>query len=520
MKKYVVILAVILLASCKVPVKDRAPLREFLCKLDSVDVYIARKEAGIDSLKLLIPQTPDGSVERCDIYLELGGEYSGYMADSCLRYCEMARRTAENLSDSRRDISALLTEASALWRTGYYMEADDMLRLIPREQLDGGLLRRYYLTYSELYHALYNTDKSKPLFHKKYSNLYTVYRDSLLAVCDTASDWYMREMQKICARNGQFEQAREWNSRRLAKAPQMSPRRALVLYDMYILSHYYQSQPLEYDIDILLESATIDICSAGQRVAACLYLESYFKEKGLVSQAKKVADYKNSTLLRFGCRTDYLSGFEQSVAIDRIHLHRLSVQRRWIRLALIVISLLLLVVVGILLMNIRSRKKIERLNRALDRSDKVSKGYIVGFFQLYSSYIERLNAFRTKINTSLRRGNVQQVIEQTNPSKDMDGDELRRMYRNFDSAFIDIFPDFIEQFNAMLRPECRITVKNSEVLNMELRIFALIKLGVSDSRKISELLHCSIKTVYNKRSDVICSLAVPKEDFEGMLRKI
>lgn len=92
------------------------------------------------------------------------------------------------------------------------------------------------------------------------------------------------------------------------------------------------------------------------------------------------------------------------------------------------------------------------------------------------------------------------------------------MYDSFDSAFLDIFPTFVEDFNSLLKPECRIVLKDSEKLTTELRIFAMIKLGVTESSRISELLHYSIKTVYNKRSGINSKLAIPKEQFEKRLK--
>lgn len=82
------------------------------------------------------------------------------------------------------------------------------------------------------------------------------------------------------------------------------------------------------------------------------------------------------------------------------------------------------------------------------------------------------------------------------------------------------FPTFVEDFNSLLKPECHIVLKDSEKLNTELRIFAMIKLGVTESARISELLHYSIKTVYNKRSGINPKLAIPKEKFEKMLKEL
>ena len=150
----------------------------------------------------------------------------------------------------------------------------------------------------------------------------------------------------------------------------------------------------------------------------------------------------------------------------------------------------------------------------------MANSYMLGFFQLYSSYISRLLAMRSKINTNVRKGNTKYVLNLTDPSKDVTSEELRQMSQNFDKAFLDIFPNYVQDFNSMLKPESVIILKPGELLNTELRIFAVIKLGITDSSKISELLHCSIKTVYNKRSEINSKLAVPRDVFVKKLAEM
>lgn len=195
-------------------------------------------------------------------------------------------------------------------------------------------------------------------------------------------------------------------------------------------------------------------------------------------------------------------------------------QKRQLTLSLLLLSALAMLLAAVLCYTVTLIRKGRILTRRLERSNRISNGYIASFFQLYSSYINRLLAFRGRINTSLRRGDTDYVIELTNPSRDITNEELKHMYDSFDSAFLDIFPTFVEDFNSLLKPECHIVLKDSEKLNTELRIFAMIKLGVTESARISELLHYSIKTVYNKRSGINPKLAIPKEKFEKMLKEL
>lgn len=93
-------------------------------------------------------------------------------------------------------------------------------------------------------------------------------------------------------------------------------------------------------------------------------------------------------------------------------------------------------------------------------------------------------------------------------------------FKNFDSAFVEIYPDFIEIVNSCLKPECKIVPKKTEILNNELRILALIKLGIEDSNEISEILICSVRTVYNLRASFKARLAIPEKQFKSIISEL
>ena len=273
-------------------------------------------------------------------------------------------------------------------------------------------------------------------------------------------------------------------------------------------------------MECLLTSANIDLENFNQEVGAFNQLSSRLRNIVSGDVLDKLSGYSFSSMMRFNSRTRKIIGIQAIVAADKLYQKQLMEQKRQLTLYLILISVLAGLLILAVFYMIALIRKGRVLNHRLERSNRISNSWLAGFFQLYSSYIDRLLAFRGRINTSLRRGNTDYVIELTNPSRDITNDELRHMYDSFDSAFLDIFPTFVEDFNSFLKPECRIVLKDSERLNAELRIFAMIKLGVTESARISELLHYSIKTVYNKRSGINAKLAVSREKFEKALMNL
>ena len=159
-------------------------------------------------------------------------------------------------------------------------------------------------------------------------------------------------------------------------------------------------------------------------------------------------------------------------------------------------------------------------NLDLSESNLIKEAYIARFFKLCSVYVDRLQAYRKLVNKKLQRGQVAELLKMTHLSNDIVTVEVQELYANFDSAFLHLFPNFVESLNALLLPEEQIVLKPDELLNTELRIFALIRLGIKDSSQIAELLHYSVNTIYNYRSRVKTKARVSREDFEELVAKI
>lgn len=126
-------------------------------------------------------------------------------------------------------------------------------------------------------------------------------------------------------------------------------------------------------------------------------------------------------------------------------------------------------------------------NIELSESNQIKEEYIARFIKLCSTYINRLDAYRRMVNKKVSAGQIAELLKITR-SQDALDEELEELYANFDTAFLHLFPDFVKKFNDLLQDNERIVLKKDELLNTELRIFALIRLGIEDSSQIADFI--------------------------------
>ena len=327
-----------------------------------------------------------------------------------------------------------------------------------------------------------------------YEEKYRSYMDSVILYAPGDSEFGLRSREKKALILNDYDYAMQCNRKRMELAPEGSIAESFVFYERNLIYDKMGGNEEEC-LYCLLRAAIIDLENSNQDVAAFTKISYMLRNSVDAGILDKFSEYSYSSMIKFRSRTRRILGMDVIVETDRLLRQQILEQKRQLTLGLALLSVLAVLLVGALCYMVALIRKGRVLTRRLERSNRISNGYIASFFQLYSSYIDRLLAFRGRINTSLRRGNTNYVIELTNPSRDITNDELRHMYDSFDSAFLDIFPTFVKDFNSLLKPEFHIVLKENEKLNTELRIFAMIKLGVTESAKISELLHYSINCI-------------------------
>ena len=165
-----------------------------------------------------------------------------------------------------------------------------------------------------------------------------------------------------------------------------------------------------------------------------------------------------------------------------------------------------------------TNKDLKRLYEELSEVDNIKEQYIGTFLNLYSEYIDKLDVYRKVVRKHILTNKTNDLLELTK-SKQVIETELKLFYTNFDKSFLHIYPSFIKSVNALLKPEEQIIIDEGETLNTELRVLALIRLGITNSAKISKILRYSVNTIYNYRVK-LRNGALDRQQFEDLVKKI
>lgn len=488
--------------------------------IEKSDVRIKEKEERLRDLTIALDTVKSDPMQKYRSFLRIADEYNGFIADSSILYYEKALDIAKRLGRKDLATKVKICQSKTMISTGYFFEAQRLLSDIEKHDVPEDAIEGYYTALTSLYYATCQHNIVPASMYDEFKEKYESYRDSLLSVIRPDSPYALRYMERMAAQEGRMNEAFEYNDRRRVVLGSRLNTNALVFYDKYVLICHYQGRPIEEGISDLLTSAIIDVSVLNQDIASPLPLEQYLCTHNMFKEAKKISDYYYSTMIRYGSKARRENAFKQSMEIYNNYVDILTRNRLVLVAALSVVSILIVALIAVLLYVLSARHKLSFLNDKLAKSDKLSKTYMTHFFQLYSAYVDSMSEFRHKISTMLHRGRVEDVIRLAAPSKENEWEEIRGLMNNFDSAFLSVYPDYIKEFNSMLKEECRITPKPNEIMTIELRIFALIKMGVEDSGEIANALHISIKTVYNKRSEIKSKLAIPYEDFLKNLGEI
>lgn len=514
--------------------------------IKEADTYVQIKENKLHELKKEARKTPPVSVERYHLNNDIYLEYKAYSSDSALHYLNENMLLARQLNDKERELKIQLELSYLLSSIGMYMEAADILNSIDRQTLPSSLLGYYYTCYEHVYFEAGAAQPRYKMFASRYAKLSHAYRDSMQVTLDPSSATYLWLRETQLREAGKYDEALEFSDRRLAEASFGTPQYALVAYQRFRLfeSMGKKDEHLYY----LVLSAISDVRSAIKEQSSLMVLAQELNRKG---DLKRAYDYINFSWEISQFYKTRLRSWMNITPLSMINGNYQDIIKQQNRELLIyitcVVLLALLLVIALIyiyrqmkalsiakkgLQEVNERlfslnEELEEVNRylrstnlELSESNLIKEAYIARFFKLCSVYVDRLQAYRKLVNKKLQRGQVAELLKMTHLSNDIVTVEVQELYANFDSAFLHLFPNFVESLNALLLPDEQIVLKPDELLNTELRIFALIRLGIKDSSQIAELLHYSVNTIYNYRSRVKTKARVSRDDFEDLVAKI
>ena len=162
---------------------------------------------------------------------------------------------------------------------------------------------------------------------------------------------------------------------------------------------------------------------------------------------------------------------------------------------------------------------LKELNAELSESSRIKEEYIAHYIDRCSLYIEKMDNYRKHLQKIAAKGGAKELYGELRSTETIDA-ELKEFYAHFDDSFLKLFPTFVEDFNALLRPEARVHLKPGEKLNTELRIFALVRLGIASSTKIASFLRYSVTTIYNYRVKLRNGAEGDRDKFDEAVMRI
>ena len=510
--------------------------------VDNYQVFSNQKEEQLNKLKDLLKYTNNDD-QRYKICGQLYDDYKSYKSDSALTYAQKKLQIAEKMNNRWNLTDAKLNLASIMGTSGMYKESMDILETINIQ--DNPDLKAYYF---HVYRTVYGfmADYTVSTREKeRYNKLVSNFRDSLLVVNPPNSETHIMVKTDQLIANKKSDEAIKILLSYYPTIKNDKHTRAIIAFCISVT--YQKQHNRENEKKWLIISAINDIQSATKDYISLRSLAFLLYEEGDIDRAYKYIKRSLEDALFCNARLRTYEISQMLPIIDQAYQHQSQARQRQLIISLISISLLsvfLLIAVLSVYRQMRklsvarkdlsqANKLLNDLNKELSETNKLLKHsnetlseanlikeeYIGRYMDQCSAYIDKLDDYRRLLNKTATAGKIDDLI-QTIKSKQFIEDELKEFYTNFDSTFLQLFPTFVEEFSALLVDNEEIQLKSGELLNTELRIFALIRLGISDSVKISHFLRYSLSTIYNYRTKLRNKSAVPRDEFESYVMKI
>lgn len=521
--------------------EDRQLLEILDKTLENKPLYEGYFNDKVNVLKeVLNEQTDPEQVFNLD--MRLADAYRANCKDSVLVYLTQAREAAGKAG--RPDLAAIVDFRTAVTyvKAGYAVEANDILEHYRNADIPDIALRSYY----EAEHTYWGETMAYTSTPESYDNKLKnrdLYREKLFGLTEEGS-WHWHNLKREV-----FHEVSDMeNTRKHARAMlDVSSENSREYAEAAYYYAYTFNEPEEKE-DWLIRSAIADIMCGTRDYSSLNDLSGLMFRNGDIERAfRYAADHCMVDALYFNGKLRPWQITRLFPEIESAYQEKHQRQNRitlTLLLCLAVLFSIMLVLVGFLYrrqhiieavrgklqdsyMEIDNRNReleeinsrLVKLNSRIQESDKVKQEYIGLFLGMVSDNISTFRKYRMRVLKYIRQGNTKAITDEIEQLEPIDNDILE-FYKMFDQAFISIYPDFVEKFNNLLAEGAEIVPKGDDILTPELRIFALIKLGITDSSRIASLLHYSANTIYNYRAKTKNKARGSRDSFEDAVRNI
>jgi hypothetical protein len=481
--------------------------------LDSLDFYIKneqnyreKKEECIKNLKSQIADNRENNEQLYEIYDALFTQYKSYIYDSALYYSERLLTISQYMADDCKKTDAKIKLCFCYLSAGLFTEAFNVLKNTAIENCDNELKISFYMTKARLYYDLadFNNDE----FRVNYETNGNQIMLQALELLPQNSIQYYASLGLKEMKSKNYVQA-------ISAFEKIINSKNCTQHDFAIATSslayiYFLLENRQKEKEFLIKAAIADIKSSTMETVALKNLAQhlYYNNNDVFRAAKYIRKaFQDAHFYNARHRQMEIGNILPIIEDERVKL--IENQKNTILLFLISISFLTICLIIALCIIIWQLKKLHKakaiiqrnidhlrqVNESLIEANRIKEEYIGNFFYLDAIYIEKLEAFQHWV---LRKVETRQYMDlQIIPEKLDVLNDREKLFRVFDETFLNIFPNFISEFNKLLKPDKQIRLRYNELLNNDLRIYALMRLGVRSNEKIAQFLNYSVNTIYS-----------------------
>lgn len=460
---------------------------------------------------------------------ELYEQFKVFKYDSAFAYARRLQKLAMLMNDPARINFAGIKLGFVMLSSGMFKETGDYLAAIQVDRLPDSSKAEYYTLKGRYYYDMadYSGDEYFAPVYIRQGNIYT---DSALLFFKPGTFLHAFNSGLRYQKSGNLDSARHYYMLTVAH-PDITTHQVAIanssLGNIYIGINKQDSA-----MSMMIQAAIADIVSSTKETTAMFILAEMLFKVHDVKHASRYIEYAVSDATFYGARLRKIQASAILPIIEGEKVNAVEAQKKLLFVYAAIVTLLLLALVWLAVIIFRQYKKLQlaqqaitsahalqqEINEKLMEANKIKEEYIGYCFQTNSAYIDKVKKFKKLADQKLadsKYGEVKYLVNNIDLKEERD-----ELFRNFDRIFLKIFPNFVTVFNSFFKDEDKIRLKDNELLNTDLRIFALIRIGINDNVKIAQILEYSVNTIYTYKTKIKNKAIVPKEEFEERLMDI
>ncbi|HEY8969370.1 MAG TPA: DUF6377 domain-containing protein [Puia sp.] len=503
-------------------------LKELTAVLKKTKDYDSAKQKTIAQLHSL--NLPAGDSHALfSLYRDLYNEYRIFQYDSAYRYAGKMQDLAYQSADKQLITEARLNLCFILLSSGLFRETYDSLRITSVGQAPDSLKAMYYTLMGRYYYDLANYDYDGGYHSAQYDDQGNRYMDSALAFYPRSSFEFAYYSGLKGFKSMHIDEAANYFEKLLGSGRLTDHQLALTASTLSGI--YQQKGQTTRAIDLMIQAAMADIRSSTKETFAIFTLADLFYRAGDVKRASLFIETAIANAEFYGARLRKVQVSSILSLIEGEKINAVESERKLLIRYSVVVTLLLVVLVFLIVVIRRQVKKLKQaqqmiteahevqrqINDKLEEANKIKEEYIGYFFSLDSEFFVKLERLKKTLDQKIAERKLEDIrfiVNNIQLKK-----EKEELLKSFDTVFLKIFPHFVDKFNTLFKEEDQIHLKD-ELLNIDLRIFALIRMGITDNDKIAQILGYSVNTIYAYKTRIKNRSIIPNDEFEARIMDI